>query len=35
MFTRIVRWIEAFFTPAFELLGHLPPSALTRIATPF
>ena len=27
--------IKSFFAPAFELLGQLPPSALSRIAAPF
>jgi hypothetical protein len=35
MFKIIANWIGRFFAPAFELLGRLPPSALTRIASPF
>ena len=35
MFKFIARAIAGFFAPAFELLGQLPPSALTRIASPF
>ena len=35
MFTLISHWIARFFAPGFELLGRLPPSALTRIASPF
>jgi hypothetical protein len=35
MFKTIPHWIKGFFAPAFELLGQLPPSALSRIAAPF
>jgi len=35
MFKFIASAIARFFAPAFELLGQLPPSALTRIASPF
>lgn len=35
MFKMIARWIAAFFAPAFELLGDLPPTALNRIVAPF
>lgn len=35
MFKLIANWIVRFFAPAFELLGQLPPSALTRIGAPF
>jgi hypothetical protein len=35
MFKLISNWIARFFAPAFELIGALPPQALTRIAAPF
>jgi hypothetical protein len=35
MFKRIADWIARFFAPTFELVGRLPPQALTRIASPF
>lgn len=35
MFTLVSNWIARFFAPAFELIGELPPQALTRIAAPF
>jgi hypothetical protein len=35
MFTLFANWIARFFAPAFELIGTLPPQALTRIAAPF
>jgi hypothetical protein len=35
MFTRISDWIARFFAPAFELIGELPPQALSRLVTPF
>lgn len=35
MFKTIAHWIKSFFAPAFELLGQLPPGALSRISAPF
>ena len=35
MFKRISDWIARFFAPAFELLGELPPQALSRFVAPF
>lgn len=35
MIKRIANLIAQFFAPAFELLGHLPPQAVTRLVTPF
>lgn len=35
MFKIIARAIGRFFAPAFELLGQLPPSALSRFVSPF
>jgi hypothetical protein len=35
MFKVIFQAIARFFAPAFELLGRLPPSALSRITAPF
>jgi hypothetical protein len=35
MFKIIIQAISRFFAPAFELLGQLPPSALTRLTAPF
>ncbi len=35
MLKLIVRWIESLFAPVFELLGDLPPSAVSRLFTPF
>jgi hypothetical protein len=35
MFKRIADWIARFFAPAFELVGQLPPQALSRLVTPF
>ena len=35
MFKRLVGLIGRFFAPAFELLGELPPQALSRLSMPF
>ena len=35
MFKLVSNLIGRFFAPAFELIGNLPPQALTRIAAPF
>lgn len=35
MFKTILQAIARFFAPAFELLGQLPPSALSRLTAPF
>jgi hypothetical protein len=35
MLKRIAHWIARFFAPAFELIGKLPPQAVSRIAAPF
>jgi hypothetical protein len=35
MLRRIAHWIARFFGPAFELIGQLPPQALSRISMPF
>ena len=35
MFKRISDWIARFFAPAFELIGQLPPHALSRLGSPF
>jgi hypothetical protein len=35
MFKLLAKWIAAFFAPAFELIGDLPPQALSRIVSPF
>ena len=35
MLTAISSWIERAFAPAIELLGNLPPSAVTRLFAPF
>ena len=35
MITAISSWIERAFAPAIELLGNLPPSAVTRLFAPF
>jgi hypothetical protein len=35
MFKLLSRLFTAFFAPAFELLGDLPPQAVTRLAMPF
>ena len=34
MFKTIFHWLARFFAPAFELLGQLPPSALSRFVVP-
>ncbi len=35
MFKRIADWIARFFAPALELIGELPPYALSRFGAPF
>jgi len=35
MFKLISKWIARFFAPALELLGNLPPQAVSRIIAPF
>lgn len=35
MFKFIAEAIARFFAPALELIGELPPQALSRIASPF
>jgi len=35
MFKRIADWIADFFAPTIELIGRLPPQALTRLIAPF
>jgi len=35
MFKILAHWIARFFAPAFELIGQLPPSALSRLGAPF
>jgi len=35
MFKFIGKWVARFFAPAFELIGDLPPQALSRIVAPF
>ena len=35
MFTLIGKWIARFFAPTFELIGDLPPQALSRIVATF
>ena len=35
MFKLIGKWIAGFFAPAFDLIGDLPPQALSRLLAPF
>jgi hypothetical protein len=35
MFKFIAKWIARFFAPALEIVGNLPPQALSRILSPF
>jgi len=35
MLKLVTDWIARFFAPAFELIGELPPQALSRLVTPF
>ena len=35
MFKLLSQWIDALFAPAFELLRDLPPSAMSRLFSPF
>jgi hypothetical protein len=35
MFKQIADWIARFFAPAFEMVGQLPPQALSRLVAPF
>jgi hypothetical protein len=35
VFKLIADWIARFFAPAFELIGNLPPQALSRLVAPF
>ena len=35
MFKLVSDAIARFFAPAFELIGNLPPQALSRIVAPF
>ncbi len=35
MFKRIWDWIARLFAPAFELIGELPPQAVSRLGAPF
>ena len=35
MFKFIADWIARFFAPAMELIGNLPPQALSRIVAPY
>ena len=35
MFKFISRSIARFFAPGFELIGRMPPQALTRLGAPF
>jgi hypothetical protein len=35
MFKLIANWIARFFAPAFEMLGQLPPTAVSRLVAPF
>ena len=35
MFKFIGKWIARFFAPTLELIGNLPPQALSRILAPF
>jgi ABC-type nitrate/sulfonate/bicarbonate transport system permease component len=35
VFERITRWIELAFAPTFQMLRHVPPSAMIRLLTPF
>ncbi len=35
MLKQVFQAIARFFAPAFELLGQLPPNALSRIGVPF
>jgi hypothetical protein len=35
MFKLVSQWIARLFAPAFELIGELPPQALSRLVTPF
>jgi hypothetical protein len=35
MFKLFSHWIARFFAPGFELIGRLPPQAVTRIVSPF
>jgi hypothetical protein len=35
MFKLLSDWIARFFGPAFELIGRLPPQALSRLVAPF
>jgi ABC-type nitrate/sulfonate/bicarbonate transport system permease component len=35
MFRFLMRWLERAYAPAFEILRNVPPSAATRIFTPF
>ncbi len=35
MFRDVIHWLERAYAPAFDMLRHVPPSALSRILTPF
>ena len=35
MFKLLKNWIARYFAPTFELIGRLPPQALTRLVAPF
>jgi hypothetical protein len=35
MVKQITDWIARFFAPTFELIGRLPPQALSRLVAPF
>jgi len=35
MFKRIADWIAGLFAPSIELIGRLPPQALSRLIAPF
>jgi hypothetical protein len=35
MFKFIADWIARFFAPALEIIGNLPPQALSRIVAPY
>jgi len=35
MFKHVSHWIARFFGPALELIGKMPPQAVSRLVAPF
>jgi hypothetical protein len=35
MFKQLTDWIARFFAPSLELIGRLPPQAVSRLVAPF